>query len=175
MDILPSSLGAGKINPYLLKEKVSSLKKLYDYIIIDSAPTLNDDMLATMLASDELLVVTSPDYPTLSATLHAVKVAKHRRTPISGLILNKVRGRRFELSINEIEEAAGVPVLCTIKDDVSVPASIAKTKPTPLYRSWAKSSRAYRKLALQLAGYNDNKNLFTKVLSSLNLNRLKKY
>jgi septum site-determining protein MinD len=152
LDLLPCSLIAKKVNPYLLREKIAGLKKLYDVIIIDAAPTLNDDMLATIIASDELLVITSPDYPTMSATLHAVQIAKKQKTAIAGLVLNRVHGKKFELSEKEIEDAAGVPILGVVREDVRVPESIAETVPAAVHRPRAKSSRAYKMLAAKLVG-----------------------
>lgn len=158
LDILPCSLIGEKINPYLLKEKLNGLRKIYDYILIDASPTLNDDMLATIVASDELLVVTSPDYPTLSATLHAVKMARKKKTPIVGLVLNKVRGKKFELTAEEIEEASGVGILGVVRDDVHVPASVAGTKPTLEHKPRGRASRSFRQIAAALAGvdYDDS-------------------
>ncbi|MFQ5475058.1 MAG: AAA family ATPase, partial [Candidatus Nanoarchaeia archaeon] len=80
-DVLPSSLIPKKINPYKLKNRLESLRSEYDYILIDSSPTLNEEILSTMIASDALLVVTTPDYPTLSTTMHAIQVAKRKKTP----------------------------------------------------------------------------------------------
>src|SRR3989338_2754048 len=95
--VMPSAYISKKINPFNLKRSISHLKEQYDVILIDSSPALNEEILATMIASDELLVVTSPDYPTLSTTLRAIQLAKQRKTPITGLILNKVYNKRFEL------------------------------------------------------------------------------
>ena len=44
-------------------------------MLIDSSPNLDEETLAAMLASDSILVVTTPDYPTLANTLKAIKVA----------------------------------------------------------------------------------------------------
>src|SRR3989338_9909417 len=63
--LMPGAYISRKINPFRLKQKISHLKDNYDFIIIDSSPNLNDEMLSTMIASDRLFVVTSPDYPTL--------------------------------------------------------------------------------------------------------------
>jgi len=128
----PKKNTKGRINPYKLHNRISQIKGEYDYILIDSSPNLNDEMLSTMIASDELLVVTSPDYPTLSCTMQAVKAAKERRTPIMGLVLNKVRDKAFELSKEDIESATGVPVLSIIKDDVAVLEALSNTVPASL-------------------------------------------
>ena len=113
-----------KINMNGLKSLVKELERSYDVVLMDSSPSLGKEMLATMLASDELLVITSPDYPTLSCTLRAVKIAKEKKTPITGLILNKTRGKEYEISIKDIEEMAGVPVLAVLPDDYRVQEAI---------------------------------------------------
>src|SRR4030042_5809770 len=93
-DILPASIFRDyKSNLFSMKEKLKYLKRSYDYILIDSSPSLDNETLGAMIASDEILVVTTPDHPTLSTTMKALKLAKQRGTPISGIILNKVHNR----------------------------------------------------------------------------------
>jgi septum site-determining protein MinD len=150
--LMPGAYVPKKINPKKLKQKINYLKNYYDFILIDSSPNLDDEILATMIASDELLVVTSPDYPTLSTTLRAVRIAKQKRTPITGLILNKVYNKKFELSKNEIEQAAQVPILSIITHDIKVPESIYYTKPVALHNPKANPSIEYKKLAASLIG-----------------------
>lgn len=147
LDLLPSSLMAEKPDPYLLKEKLESVRENYDYIIVDSSPTLNNEMLATIVASDEIFVVTSPDYPTLSATLHAVKTAKKQKTPIAGLILNRVRHKQFELTLEEIEEASEVPVMAVLSENIIVPQGIAETKPATEIKPLSNLSVEFMKFA----------------------------
>ena len=150
--LMPDKSQKGKINPYKLHNRLSEIKKDYDFVVIDSSPNLNEEMLSTMIASDELLVVTSPDYPTLSCTMHAVKVAKERKTPIAGLVLNKVRGKKFELSVEDIESTTGVPVLSVIKDDEKVLEALSKTAPASMHSPRKHFSIEYKKLAAKLAG-----------------------
>ncbi len=151
-DILPASVLHRDVNPFQLKRKISYLKNHYDTILIDSSPTLNNELLATMLASDQLLVVTNPDYPTLMCTLHAVKVAKEKNTPITGLILNKVHDKPFELDIHEIEEASKTPVLAVLPDDIKVHEAVADAKPVVLNAPYSEVAMEYKKLAGALIG-----------------------
>ena len=152
LHLIPGAYVSRKINPRRLKQKISYLKDYYDVILIDSSPNLNDEMLATMIASDELLVVTSPDYPTLSATLKAIRFAKQKRTPINGLVVNRVRNKKFELSVKDIEEAAQVPVLSVLPEDIKIPESVYYTTPVSLYKPGSKSAIEFRKLAANLIG-----------------------
>jgi len=181
---VPGSLiASGKVDVYSLKKKLREIKKNYDVILLDSSPTLNAEILATMVASDELLVVTSPDYPTLSCTIRAIKLAKQKNTPIVGLILNKKRGKRFELSIEDIEELAGVPVLAVLDDHDVVLEALANATPVSLHSPKHDLSVEYKKLAASLIGeeFKDHsllrrmKNFFFKSAKKEDINRLVLY
>lgn len=150
-DIMPGSLIYEKVNPLALGEKIRDLRRKYDLILIDSSPNLNEEILSTMLASDDLIVVTTPDIVTLSSTLRAVKLAKERRTPIMGLILNKVYNKKFELTLAEIEKASGVDVLAVLPHEVQVLEALSKNLPSTLHKN-TESSKEYRKLAGSLLG-----------------------
>jgi len=119
IDIIPSSIFTNmQINPFVLKDKISQVKKKYDFILLDSAPAVNDEVMSVILASNSLIFVTTPDYPTLSSTLKSIKLARERGAVIDGLILNKVHHKDFELSINDIEKTIEAPVLAVIPYDV---------------------------------------------------------
>ncbi|MBW2978153.1 AAA family ATPase [Candidatus Woesearchaeota archaeon] len=148
--VIPGAAIGKKINPFKLKQKLEALKDYYDVIVIDSSPALNEEILSTMIASDELLVVSSPDYPTLSMTLRAVKLAKQKKTPIRGIVLNKVRNKKFELTREEIEKAAEAPILSVLPDDVKVLEALSHTVPAALHKPNRKVSKEYKKLAAHM-------------------------
>jgi MinD-like ATPase involved in chromosome partitioning or flagellar assembly len=150
LDIIPAALVYSKINPFLLKKKIKPLKSQYDIIIIDSSPNLNDEILSTMIASDALLTVTSTDHTTLSSTLHSVRIAKEKNVPIIGIIINGKRNKSFELTIEEIEEAAKVPVLAVLPDDTTVLEALSQTTPASLYAPKIEVAYEYKKLAAAL-------------------------
>ena len=172
---MPGSLVAsGSVDVYSLKKRMRDFKKNYDVIILDSSPTLNSELLATMLASDELLVVTSPDYPTLSCTIRAIKLAKQKGVPITGLVLNRKRGKNYELSMKDIEELSEVPVLAVLKDSDKVLEALANATPASLYDPMHDVSIEYKKLAGCLIGerYNDPR-VMSKIKSIFAMSRPK--
>lgn len=179
LHVLPSALLSKKVNPFHLKKHIDKIKDNYDVILIDSSPTLNDEILSTMIASDELLTVTSPDYPTLSTTLRAVRLAKQKKIPITGLILNKVRNKKFELSVQDIENAAETPVLAVLPDDIKILESLALTTPAAFNFEKSNAVIEYKKLAAALIGekYVDKrfsyklKRLFSKDMPKEEINR----
>ena len=144
LHIIPTALINYKINPFLLKNKIRSLKKDYDFILLDSSPNLNTEMLSTILASDELIVVTTPDYPTLSCTLKAIKVAKDKGTPIKGIILNKIQNNDYELNVADIEKSTNTPVIGVIKENNKVNEALSKITPVTLLSPISNSSIGYK-------------------------------
>lgn len=151
-DYIPGSLMKTYIYPFKLKSKLLRLKEDYDFIVLDSSPTMNNEILATMLASDSMFCVTTPDFPTLGCTMHAVKMAKDKKTPISGIIINKARHKSFELSIEDIETSTGTPVMAVVPDDMNVPKALAETFPCSMAYPGSSASIEYRKLAAAMVG-----------------------
>jgi len=153
LHVMPASIFNNRmVSPLQLKNRIKGLKKSYDIILIDSSPSLDEETLAVILASDELIVVTTPDRPTLSATIKAAKLAKQRGTPISGLVLNKVHNRDFEVPFGDVEETLDIPVLAVIPYDLNVLRSLSEMKPYPCHKPNSKGSVEYKKLAAALVG-----------------------
>jgi len=167
-DIMPASIfGNPNVNYLKLRDKIKSLKRSYDIILLDSSPSLNEETLAAMNASDEILVVTTPDHSTLSTTLKSIKLAKEKGIPIIGLILNKVHEKSFEISIDDIEDTIEIPVMASIPHDLDILRALAEFVPSTVYKPNSRSSEEYHKLAATLIGqkYNSKglRNLFRKI------------
>ncbi len=179
LHILPSSLYNNPTDCSRFHQYIASLRGYYDLILIDSSPTLNHEMLATVMASDELFVITTPDYVTLASTLHAIRVARQKRTYISGIIINKVRGKKFELDLNAIQDATKVPVVSVLDDNENVLRALAKGKPVSFFSKNNNVSVEYKKLAAALIGerHVDRriipklKSMFSKKLNQDEINR----
>jgi septum site-determining protein MinD len=152
-DVMPASIfEKPEVNALKLKDRLNYFKDKYDVILLDSSPSLNDETLGVMLASDEIVVVTTPDHPTLSNTVKAVTLSRQRGAPISGLILNKVYDKDFELSMNDIEEVTDVPVLAVIPHDVNMLKALSEFKPYTEFKPRSKGSDEIRRLASVLIG-----------------------
>jgi MinD-like ATPase involved in chromosome partitioning or flagellar assembly len=148
VDVLPSSIFHNmQINPLLLKDKLGQVRKKYDFILLDSAPSINDDALSVIFASNSLIFVTTPDYPTLSSTMKSMKLARQRGAVVDGLILNKVHNKDFEIRIDDIEKAIEAPVLAVIPYDIEVLRSLSKFMPLTKHKPKAEGSTEYKKLA----------------------------
>jgi len=151
--VVPASMfGKFNLNPLKLKDKIKDVKRKYDVILVDSSPVMNDETLGVVLASDQLLVVTTPDHATLSNTINAIKHSNQRNTPISGLILNKVYNKNFEIGIEKIEDTAGVPVMAVIPHDIGFMKALSNFESIVEHKPNSEASEEYNKLAATLVG-----------------------
>lgn len=164
-DVIPASIFHNmSYNPLKLKNKLRALKNKYDVILLDSSPALNDETLSVINAADELLVVTTPDYSTLSMTLKSVNMAKKKGTPITGLILNKVHDKGFELNLEDVEKTSDVPVMAVVPHDVNVLKSQAHFTPSVYMKPRSRGSHEYKKLAATLVGERYNPRSLREIL-----------
>jgi len=165
VDVIPGSyIYNYQLNLLKLKDKLKKIKNNYDYIILDSSPSLNEEVLSTILASDNLFVVTTPDYPTLSCSLKASKLAKQRGKLISGIIINKIRDPNYELSLKEIEDTTDIPVIAKIPDDKMAIRSLYTRIPLSIYNRNSPFSKEINKLGAAISNQKEKRSLLKRLL-----------
>ncbi len=166
VDVIPGSYVFDKrINSLRLRDKIKRVKDEYDFVIIDSSPSLNEEILSSILASDNLFIVSTPDYPTLSCSLKIAKLARQRDRIISGIILNKVKDSRYELNISEIEEAMGVPVIAKLNNEMRYDRALFYRMPMSIYDKKSKFSREIHNLSLALINGKEGRSIFKSIFS----------
>ena len=167
VDVIPGSyVFNSEYRALRLRRKLKKIKNNYDFIIIDSAPTLNTEMLSTILASDYLFVVSTPDYPTLSCSLMAAKLAKQRGRPISGIILNKIREPGYELTLKAIEGSAGIPVFARIPYDKTNVRALFMRMPTSIYKRNCKFAREISNISAALTHNKERRSFLGRIFPS---------
>jgi MinD-like ATPase involved in chromosome partitioning or flagellar assembly len=169
VDVIPGSYTYEKdMNVLRLKDRLNLIKDNYDFVIVDSSPSLNEEVLSAMLASDVLFVVSTPDYPTLSCSMKAAKLAKQRGRPIAGIILNKIRDPKFEISLSEIEESMGIPVVARIPDDKSNVGALYTRIPTTIYSRNSPFSKEVTRLNSALIGLKEKRGMLARIFGKFN-------
>ena len=166
VDVIPGSFFFDRsLNFLKLRDKISKLSKNYDFTIIDSSPALNEEILSVILASDNLFVVTTPDYPTLFCSLRAARLAKQRGKPISGIIVNKIRNPKYEVNLADIEDSTEIPVVAKIPDDEINVRALFERVPASIYKRNSKFACELSKFSSALAGEKEKKSIFNKLFS----------
>ncbi len=164
IDIIPSSLNYQKeIDPYKLKKILEKYKTRYDFIILDTSPNY-EELKPIIAASDKIFLVTSPDHVTLHTTLKAAKIAQEQKTPIQGIIVNRIRSPRHEYNLKEIEKISNIPVLAKIHDHKKMAQALHEKTPISILDSTNSISKEIKNLAEAIAGSPKKEGWFQKFL-----------
>ena len=131
-----------------LKEHIDLLKTDYDFILIDSSPNVNAEIVAAAKASDSLVMIVSPDYASISCILKAIFISKENGVKIDGIILNKVVNSKHEVKSEEVEEITGLKVIGVVPYHKDVHESNLKRVCLP-----AKGRKSYNKEYSEIAKY----------------------
>ncbi len=122
LDILPSRINLAKFEskligefdaPFRLKDRIEEIAKEYDYIIIDTPPTLGLITVNALVASNYVLVPIQPSYFALEGTddlLETVEKVKARPNPnlqVLGILIT-LHDKRTTLAKDIYEQIKGV-------------------------------------------------------------------
>ena len=123
-----------------------------DYVIMDCAAGLGREAISALSASDEVIIVTNPDLPSVTDALKVLSIAKKTNVKIIGVVINRVRGNLFELDRDEIENMLKVQVISEIPEDPNVALSVAAKKPLIGFLPNSPAAVEIKKLAARLSG-----------------------
>lgn len=147
--IIPSSLSIYK-NHLNASHLRSLLKGLNQAIFLDFPPGSSNEVSNLMKVCDEILIITNPEVTAVTDAIKTIKEAKRIKKDIRGIVLNRVRNDRFELSSNDIESVCEVPIISKIPEDVNIRKANYHNMPVIFYNPISKSSIEYFKLAAML-------------------------
>lgn len=149
---------------YRMKQFMDPLKKHYDYIIIDTNPTINHLLLNCMVAADQIVIPMLADRFSLIGlqqvldTVHSVQSLPNKDLKIAGILLikykaNMVLERNVRKSLENLVEQLNIKLFSTtIRESVAV--RMAQAAQTPLIEADFKSNAAkdYRAFVKELCG-----------------------
>jgi cell division ATPase MinD len=155
LQVLPASLCLSDLEKVDIKKLDKCLRKSfedYDYLLLDSAAGFGKESVSAMLASDEVLFVTTPDIPSVTDIVRGKDLAEKLKLKALGIVVNRIRNKRYELKREEITHLTGLPILETIPEDERVLESLGLKKPIVNYKPQSKVSQSYFRLASTLSG-----------------------
>ncbi|MFH2020827.1 MAG: cell division ATPase MinD [archaeon] len=135
-----------------LNRLIKSLSGKADYVIIDSAAGLSNEVISTLRMGDEILVVSTPELPAVSDALRTIKIAQRYGKKVSGIILTRAYEDELELSKEDVEAMLETPVIGIIPEDETMRESVRMKNPVTHTHPNAPSSIGYKKLAASLLG-----------------------
>jgi MinD-like ATPase involved in chromosome partitioning or flagellar assembly len=136
-----------------LKSVLDPLKEKYKLMIIDSAPGIGGDVVAAMKACDEVIIVSYSDLPTVASTLKTFHLADMYKVHIIGVVLNRILGEPYELSVSDVKEALGWPIIAAVPEDPKVRESTSAGTPIVMYAPKSPAAREFMNLGEYLTKY----------------------
>jgi len=155
MRVIPAGLSLDDLkgtDPRDLPTALLDVLGIVDIMLLDASAGLGREALAALEAADELLVLTTPDLPSVTDALKTAKLAQQVGTKPIGIVVNRILGRPHEMTRQEICGMLDQPIISEIPEDWNISASIAARTPIVHYRPNSPASRAIKRLAARIAG-----------------------
>lgn len=180
LKVIPSSISSSDSNDDLLenlKHVLPDLDGTAEIVLIDAAAGLGKEALHAIRYSEEAIIITNPDIPSVTDALKTIRKCEAEGTNIVGVVVTKVRNDNVELSIKNIETILEKPVIGIIPHDDNVRKSLHLKNPVSYTHPTTHASIAYKKLAANLIGEKyiesviEREGLFDYVLKRLGLRK----
>ena len=142
-----------RVTPVLVSRILRTLKEGFDYVVVDTAPSFDDQVLTALDETDECVIVATLDVPTLKnvkvalETLEMLNIASGHRH----LLLNRADDA-VGIGSDKVEAILGMPVAASVSTSIDVAAATNAGTPIVTDQPQHGASSAIVRLASTLAG-----------------------
>jgi len=139
---------ADEISTQVVVKTIGMLKRMFEYIIIDTAPFLDEPVLSILERSDIVLLVVDMDLPSVKNAKLALDTLRLIKFPFEKirLVLNRVNSKA-RLDIDEMERSLGLEVQAAISSDKLVPRAVNEGEPVVSLYARSRVARDLRSVA----------------------------
>jgi flagellar biosynthesis protein FlhG len=169
VDLIPAGSALNKAQDLAENERKLFLEKLetldeYDYILMDTGAGVNKDVLSFVAASEELIVVTTPEPTSLTDGYSLIKATDHYKLQTKAkIIVNKAFTKEEgEETFNKFNRAVtkflkiNIEYLGCILEDKKLVQSVRQQKPFIVLYPNCDASKDIEKIAMKLMGQEIN-------------------
>jgi MinD-like ATPase involved in chromosome partitioning or flagellar assembly len=124
---------AEKVPPVLVSELLTVLRRMFDYVVVDTPAQFSEHVLTAMDASAHLVLLTTPDVPALKnlrVTLDMLDLLSYPRE-IRSVVVNRADAK-VGLSLDDVERVVRSGIAAHVPSSRAVPVSINKGTPITL-------------------------------------------
>lgn len=152
--VLPADISLDKLTNANTSELIDVFYKLTDadYVLIDTAAGLGKEALASVEAADEVLVVTNAELPAMTDAVKLASLAEGFETYPIGVVINRFRGRGYEIAPREVGEFLSLPLLGLVPEDEHIKRSLVFRTPVVHYKPSSRAARELMLVAARIAG-----------------------
>ena len=169
VSLIPAGTGLNKIEELTDEQRSTFLEKLehldeFDYILMDTGAGVNKDILAFISASEELIIITTPEPTSLTDAYSLIKAADYFKLKSKAkVIVNKAftteegieTYNKFNRAVSKFLEIK-VEYLGCIMDDKKLVQSVRQQKPFVLLYPNCEASKCIMSIGMKLMGQDTN-------------------
>jgi len=145
--------GRDRIAATLVRRVIQTLRRNFDFVVIDTPPGFDDQVLGAFDETDECIVVATLDVPTIKNTKVAMETLDLLRLVPNNrhLVLNRA-DEEVGLSLANVEEILGMKVAISLPSATAVASATNHGQPIVLSKPEHPVSKAINTLARQVGG-----------------------
>jgi len=130
LKVIPGSIRYDILDDISLNKVKKVFKGLEGYsetLLIDTGAGLTSENQAIIEMVDEVLIVTTPEFASVTDALKTIKIAEKQNKTVLGVVLNKIHSMKNEVSVDNINTILGLPIIGMIpRSDIVKQAQIEK-------------------------------------------------
>jgi septum site-determining protein MinD len=156
--LLPAAQNRTKeaVNPAQMKQLISQLAKMYEYVLIDSPAGIEMGFKNAIAAAQEALVVTTPEIAAVRDADRVVGLLEAQNIKRNHLIVNRLRPAMVQandmMSVQDVQEILAIPLIGVVPDDERVIVSTNRGEPLVLAENLSLPGLAFYNIARRLKG-----------------------
>jgi septum site-determining protein MinD len=153
LKVVPCGMSLSRIREARLdrfKGVVEKLAEKADFLLIDSPSGMNHDLITALAPSEEAILVVNPDFISVFEAIKTKVVVEHLHVKPIGVVINRARGDRLDISAKEIGTTLDLPVLKIIQEDAEVRHAAALGESVVIRSPKSMAANAFRELAVKL-------------------------
>ncbi|CAN5615058.1 hypothetical protein BH11ACT8_BH11ACT8_06560 [soil metagenome] len=142
-----------RVTPVLVSRILRTLKEGFDYVVVDTAPSFDDQVLTALDETDECVIIATLDVPTLKnvkvalETLEMLNIASGHRH----LLLNRADDA-VGIGSDKVEAILGMAVTAHVSTSIDIAAATNAGNPIVIGQPGHAGSAAILRLAATLTG-----------------------
>lgn len=155
--LLPAAQTRDKsaLSPEQMKEIIESLKRRYDYVIIDSPAGIEQGFQYSIAGADQAIVVTTPEISAVRDADRVIGLLEAHGLENPRLILNRVRTDMIKrgdmMNTEDVLDVLAIELIGIIPDDESVVISTNRGEPVVTDEK-ARPGTAYKNITKRIMG-----------------------
>ncbi len=156
--LLPAAQNRTKeaVSPEQMKQLVSDLTKLYDYVVIDCPAGIEMGFNNAIAGAEEALIVTTPEIAAVRDADRVVGLLEAQGIKRIHLIVNRLRLAMVKvndmMSVQDVQELLAIPLIGVIPEDERVIVSTNRGEPLVIAENPSLAGKAFENVARRLEG-----------------------